>query len=224
MHAHDRTLLARLGFADPDKREPLHDLACQYLATPERARRVADLLGLAYASKAYRVEFTNTEETGVETRRVCDYQVTFERPIVKGHDQYQTSIGFVDLMYAFKIKAQKTARVEQRLNTDSATQRQRRQLPYSRHTVGTEIGVEVKIGRVGIGDVIRQIKLYRTYAGYSLGDSESIRWVVATAYPLSDLDVRSLRNERILHVLLGPGLQTFADAQSQTPTANNAEI
>ena len=25
MHAHDRTMLARLGFADPDRREPLHD-------------------------------------------------------------------------------------------------------------------------------------------------------------------------------------------------------
>jgi len=42
MHAHDRTMLARFGFADPDKREPLHDLACQYLAS---ADTVAGRLG-----------------------------------------------------------------------------------------------------------------------------------------------------------------------------------
>ncbi len=34
-HAHDRTLLARLGFDDPDKSEARHDSACFYLAAPE---------------------------------------------------------------------------------------------------------------------------------------------------------------------------------------------
>ena len=33
-HAHDRTLLNSLGFSDPDKKLPLHDLACQYLTDP----------------------------------------------------------------------------------------------------------------------------------------------------------------------------------------------
>ncbi len=37
MHSHDRTLIAELGFKDPDKGEPEHDLACNYLASiPER--------------------------------------------------------------------------------------------------------------------------------------------------------------------------------------------
>jgi hypothetical protein len=30
-HSFDTTLLARLGFADPDRKKPEHDLACQYL-------------------------------------------------------------------------------------------------------------------------------------------------------------------------------------------------
>src|ERR1700690_2789619 len=33
-HAHDRTLLASLGFADPDKKDQMHDLACEYLSQP----------------------------------------------------------------------------------------------------------------------------------------------------------------------------------------------
>jgi hypothetical protein len=40
MHAHDRTLIASLGFADPDKKNRRHTLACQYLAQPEVSLRV----------------------------------------------------------------------------------------------------------------------------------------------------------------------------------------
>lgn len=36
MHIKDQTYLAKLGFADRDKREKLHDLACLYLAQPEK--------------------------------------------------------------------------------------------------------------------------------------------------------------------------------------------
>jgi hypothetical protein len=37
MHSFDRTLLAKLGFSDPDSRDRMHDLGCQYLAQPEIA-------------------------------------------------------------------------------------------------------------------------------------------------------------------------------------------
>ena len=38
-HTHDKTLLASMSFADPDKRNSLHDLACQYMAASENAMR-----------------------------------------------------------------------------------------------------------------------------------------------------------------------------------------
>lgn len=40
-HSHDSTLLARFGFADPDRREPWHDVACQYLTQPDVLRQLA---------------------------------------------------------------------------------------------------------------------------------------------------------------------------------------
>lgn len=40
-HAHDRTLLAKLGFADPDKKDARHDLACRYTALPESGLAIA---------------------------------------------------------------------------------------------------------------------------------------------------------------------------------------
>lgn len=38
MHTHERTHLARLGFADPDKKNPLHDKICADIATSTNAR------------------------------------------------------------------------------------------------------------------------------------------------------------------------------------------
>ncbi len=42
----DRTLLAQLGFADPDKGEPRHDLACRYLALRENRLPLWQAVGL----------------------------------------------------------------------------------------------------------------------------------------------------------------------------------
>ena len=43
-HTHDRTLLASLGFADPDKGDRRHTLACQYLSDPGRLIKVLEAL------------------------------------------------------------------------------------------------------------------------------------------------------------------------------------
>lgn len=102
MHAKDRTLLAGLGFADSDKKNPLHDLACQYLATPERATKI---LGLVTA--------------GVGDRRgwVVD-GASLEEHITKGERQYRSTIGFADLIIRGRylrsgdIDAERRARAE----------------------------------------------------------------------------------------------------------------
>jgi hypothetical protein len=55
-HSHDRTLLASLSFGDPDKKDPMHDLACEYLSQQEQARRLVELLEpVATSSAAQRV-------------------------------------------------------------------------------------------------------------------------------------------------------------------------
>lgn len=42
MYSHDRTkLVAQLGFQDKDKKNPRHDLACQYLTLPDVHRNLA---------------------------------------------------------------------------------------------------------------------------------------------------------------------------------------
>ncbi len=45
MHAHNRTYLTSIGFADPDKKESLHDKACMYLAEKEQAEKLSEMVG-----------------------------------------------------------------------------------------------------------------------------------------------------------------------------------
>jgi hypothetical protein len=39
-HSHDKTLISRLGFSDPDKKDILHDVACKYLIQHENMVRL----------------------------------------------------------------------------------------------------------------------------------------------------------------------------------------
>ncbi len=80
MHAHDRTLLARLAFGDADKKNSKHDAACQYLAQPNTALEVVKVVD---PTTVAHLEGTRAE---------------FEMPIEKGEGQYKTTIGFVDLV------------------------------------------------------------------------------------------------------------------------------
>lgn len=43
MHIKDQTYLAKLGFADKDKKNPLHDAACLYLTQPDKLRKLVKL-------------------------------------------------------------------------------------------------------------------------------------------------------------------------------------
>ncbi len=52
MHSHNRTLIAKLGFADSDKKSPRHDLACQYVIEPEQLATLARLAWPQYSSPA----------------------------------------------------------------------------------------------------------------------------------------------------------------------------
>jgi hypothetical protein len=176
MHAHDRTLLSQLGFADPDKRDRRHDLACQYLALPANRERIVR-------------EIMKGEVDP-------DYRPRFEVPLTKGYDQYKTVIGFVDLIIPFLGTS---------TYDDGRTGKYR-----------ADLVVEVKIGPVGTGDIIRQIRLYREFA------SES-KFLVATAFPISVLGVATLHSSHIHHIRLGEPFERWIESQEEeAPDAANS--
>lgn len=120
MHSHDRTLLAKLGFADQDKQDPRHDLACQYLTTLEVMERIVAFVTAPFI-KSVDKTCTTTVLTKDEYNHWNDkYGTVFrgrkwtsvggtgnpslEHPLSKGDGQYKTTIGFLDVVIPYKIR------------------------------------------------------------------------------------------------------------------------
>lgn len=222
MHAHERTMLSRLGFADPDRRESLHDLACGYLALPETVSRLVGLLGLNQPPSAVRDRVYGKQCVATMSKAVASHEVNLEWEIAKGYGEYRTTIGFADLMLRFYVEKRYSNVRVNRGDQSSRCGRFRRPDWQSSedYACGDTLnyGVEVKITRVPLGDLIRQIKLYRSYSGVD-------RWAAVTAYPLVASDIDCLRNEGIEHLRLGKAFDEYVDAQSQaTPVLDNPEI
>jgi hypothetical protein len=119
MYAKDRTLLSSLAFADPDKKNPRHDLACQYVAQPKVAEKLVKTfvpltsmpLGKYSSGKqvypqypGYSIErMTWRFSRSGYSESVRAEAAALEVPISKGLGQYRTTIGFVDAHIPFVI-------------------------------------------------------------------------------------------------------------------------
>jgi hypothetical protein len=194
MHAHQRTLLASLGFNDADKGDPRHDLACQYLTTPEN---LAKIVRMADERKA----------NNVRSRQ--------EYMLSKGDGQYKTTIGFIDVAAWFFCIGDQSKDYKGQPQFDNHGK------PfYDHHHYG--IGLEVKIQPVGVGTILRQINLYKGYPPVPPRDKFT-HWFVATAFPVSSADIVVLKNEGILHIFLGDKFNDFVE-QSGAPGAIPADM
>jgi len=210
MHAHDRTMLAKLGFADPDRREPLHDLACGYLTLPETVSRLVQLLGLNQPPIEVRDCVDGMQRTATMSKAVVSHKVNLEWEVAKGHDQYRTTIGFADLVLSFYVEeAYSNVRVYRPDHDHRCGQFRRPEWQRSKDfTCGESLtyGIEVKILPVSVGDLIRQIKLYRSYSGVP-------DWIAVTSAHLTPAEIECLRNESILHMRLGPAFDEYVESR-----------
>lgn len=169
MLSHEKTYLTqRLGFADPDKKDSKHDLACQFLARETSA--LSSWLTGSQDDKAYSI---------------------LEYPHSKGEGQYKTTLGFFDVLIWW---------------------------PRLSFAV-----VEVKISKIPLGDVLRQIMFYRSFPIIYpiLKGSMYIakHWVLATAYDLTDIDVETLTRADVKWLKLGEKFEEFCRAQEKTAIA-----
>lgn len=218
-HSFDKTLLARLGFQDPDKKNPLHEIACHYLA--ENAGRLADYISPRGEdlTKHARMELVQkcwacrsgmdhgddgahsmvdsfgwrerpTEEV-LFRRKKKTAVYEFERWIHKGDGQYRVDIGRLDLLVRSVHEYEFPGRygVGEWVASDQTK-------------VRDLIAIEVKIGRVTVSDVIAQIGLYRAHF-------DATHWVLAAPFKLNKFERSALENEQIKFLELGPKFQEF---------------
>lgn len=166
MHSHDRTLLAKMGFADPDKKNPRHDWACQYLAQPEVLQQF----------------FSSRISAELKDHSSVDVQTVLEHHIMKGQGQYKTTIGFADVVFESSVRTQWSVanncpglcvannNWDERYHTVDGTKPRREfrvvDLSQIRQEVSSSMSsglIEVKIAPVSVGEILRQVKLYREY-------------------------------------------------------------
>ena len=108
----------------------------------------------------------------------------------KRQGQYKQVIGFLDLViYVFKNDRRKLEECD-------------------------FLAVEVKIHRVSVSDIIRQMNLYREFEENIFGGSHTI-WTIATRFDISEAEVKMLETADLWHVRLGPGFDAYLEAQKQ---------
>lgn len=230
MHSHDRTMLAKFGFADVDKKLPLHDLACQYLAETENARKIFELYILPDYGE--RLRYLKTWEEGdrgyadglrvfVESSALISFSKSsprFEIPISKGTGQYMTTVGFLDL--GLNVESSRVAETQKTIKFGYPPRTPppwRAALPEEingnekvvcesvtfQSTNDFFVAIEVKITPIAASEIIRQIKLYREYRS-------AHTWLCPTHFDLGKRDVDMLKSEGIHHIRLGAKFDEWA--------------
>ncbi len=242
MHTHDRTLLARLGFSDPDKKEPLHDRACAYLAEDAQARRLISMVddgalppprGWDWSRRSWCQECTVEEARDKEDStasifddgRIGGVVATLERPLTKGSGQYASTLGFLDTCLGYWFEGHQVG-WETSGTTGTLTEKRHPLDRWETTATGT-ILIEVKIARVPMGDAMRQMNLYAQHR-HSLYDMLPLRYRItdervrtksslflATAYPVTKADVAILARENVRHIRLGDGFKAWLARPSE---------
>ena len=189
MHSHDRTLLASLGFADPDKRNPLHDEMCTYLAQESTIRALCLACWPKGLSKPYRGELT------------AEISAKQESMITKGEGKYMSTIGFADVLVDIEFTGEASY---QELENHVLVEKWG-VYAFERWT----ILIEVKATETPITNVIRQLNLYKPHVQAAYHHSRQLLMLLATPYAISAQDAATLANEGVTHVRLGEAFNAW---------------
>lgn len=236
MHSHDRTMLAKLGFSDPDRREPAHDLAIRHLADEERANALVRMFGNSGEWSGERWRFRSSTHP--------------EFHLAKGEGQYKTTVGFLDLAVVFSQARSITKHgVPPKRDIHSFMSRSDFQNiePQDyfewRERRGC-IVIEVKTTPGFISDAMRQIGLYAEFGAaqrvaethplslhppssehhvvwYSNEDGRYMdcdwgEWyVLATTFGVEQSEVDLLHRAGIKHVVLGDGFDAYCESKKR---------
>jgi hypothetical protein len=195
MRSSDRTLLAALGFADKDKKDRRHDLACQYVCQPHVVESLAKtLIGAS--------ELSSFRGSRYEIDRILD--VKTEHAISKGEGQYKTTVGFMDAF--MRVRFRIWHRLESRVSIGQFNECEEEPMNFP-------FGVEVKIGQTSPAEILRQINLYREYPACPKA------FAAVIAFDITESDRRQLIMGRVFAVRLGDGFTKFCLAAGDPAAA-----
>lgn len=205
-HSHKRTTLAKMGFEDQDAGDTQHELACKFVADPAVAIDVA-----RHALPNPKLWETESRESAERTARARakdgtgrDFYVSeigadtaLEHMVVKGDGKYAATVGFVDCLIS----------VGPRTRTVSVTSDGDVTLsgPSKIHEYSARVIAEVKIARVTVTELLKQLRLYERFVreercGYLRCETAA---VCLTAFDFTSADRVLLRENGVRTVRLG---------------------
>lgn len=241
--ATDRTLIASLGFADPDRQTLKHSLACQYLTQhktseavwrairPELFKAIEEELfpGLPTIEGQRQWHHVNGTDTEVQ--------------IVKGEGKYATTIGFLDAVIDGGIS---TSAQESWDKTDKRppTNEERafgeayvariknpsivlppeppKRVPlFEWKDRYQRIAIEVKTTECDVSEIARQIELYSQYV--KAIDLPTI-WVAALTWRMHPESEAVLTRKRIKILHLGPAFDAYCDERAKSADVGDTAI
>lgn len=237
MRTQDRTYLASLGFADLDKRNDLHDLACLYMAQPEKAAKLlcmleekdgSTVLGMTrMAINAVRWKYDGGL---IESENKIDFnskyfqlrtlpekidfkysvrKISLSAPITLDATRI---VGYIDILLEIKI--------DKFVEYYTAEKREESLPNYIEDISGQEfyekwnnlcsysILIEVKANTVSTANIIQQINTYKNF-------TQNTIYVVATLFPVTEMEKYQLKGAGIHHIFISTeSLKEFAQRQS----------
>lgn len=227
MHSHDRTMLAKFGFADPDKRNPVHDQACLFLADMGTARAVLKGLLLPAWPDIDRAGAAAPQTMGFHGHRLRQ-KAEMEFHLQKGEGQYATTVGFIDVAYGFAVDGVERGHPWTLYDAYGRPRQDESRVEDRPRTVQGRVFVEVKIEPVRVTDVIRQMKLYADYFPYPVGASlpdDFPRGILAAPWDLTATEAEALGREGFRFVRLGDGFDRWrAEADRTRPAPKRPTI
>ena len=216
-YSHNKTLIAQLGFADPDRRDSKHFLACQYLATPKASLRLMETLGVSNRHPQSRVLCVEHEyrigrgKDGVTTAGFADIVIVHENcHNVRKESTLVGSSGKLNLRPGERVISSFPSidlRIARTYIIEVAPGVDTKQTSVTESTVL----VEVKANPVSIDDLIRQMKFYQFHL-------EAAKVVVVTLFPIKTTDAATMLNEGINPYYLGEDFAMWC-AESDTSIA-----
>lgn len=252
MHSSDRTLLASLGFADPDKKDKRHTLACQYLAQAAVLSKVIQhiqpvgLSGELAMTDAEVVRLSGAPASpppfdlvdkrllaGIYGGHTSPKYRTVGSPVDLSCSDGQIEcamrrrggylVGFWDVVATAKAKKPYIEVVDTYGGNPLVHQRRAVSVEWATWSIG--VAIEVKAGVADVADCARQMELYMGEP-FPLRESspDVILCVLATLYPLSELDKATLFRKKIRHIYLGAPFQKWCEDQPKAETKTRVEF
>jgi len=183
MHSHDRTLAQSL-IVDPDRRTSKHDLVCQYLLDQAAFKRT-------FENVAPPVDL-----------RVWMSPPVLEQPIVKGSGQYRTIVGFIDV---FVDNFHVVSCTGHECPVSGAAYDETWETPIVFHA--EPLTVEVKTTPTPIGEILRQVELYRQFVRGPMPYT-----LLVVTYDMSDREIAALERSGVFVRHVDPIFDAFEKA------------